>query len=54
MPLLALRGGYDGLHRELEGTPSRYASNLVADIAEEIPKLNGLGMPEAEGFNASA
>ncbi|MGO9472629.1 MAG: AAA family ATPase [Rhodomicrobium sp.] len=57
MPLLVLRGGYDGLHRELEGMPSRYASNPVADIAapdDEIPLLNGSGTQEAEPVHASA
>ncbi len=57
MPLLALRGGYDGLHRELEGAPSRYASNPVADLDaldDEIPPPNGLDTQEAEVLNASA
>lgn len=31
MPLPDLRAGYDSLHRELEGSPSKYASAIAAD-----------------------
>ena len=31
MPLVDLRAGYDSLHRELEGKPSKYASAIEAD-----------------------
>ncbi len=51
MPLFSLRCGYDGLHRDLEGTPSRYASNAVANAAAidgENPNLNGLDVQETE------
>ena len=57
MPLFSLRCGYDGLHRELEEAPSRYAPNLVANVAAvdgEIPHMNGLGMDEAEVSCASS
>ena len=51
MPLLSLRCGYDGLHRELEGVPSRYASNPVANVAAidgENPNMNGLDVQGTE------
>ncbi len=57
MPLLMLRGGYDGLHRELEGMPSRYASNPVAEVAATGPAisgLNGLDPQETEAFPVGA
>ena len=57
MPLFSLRCGYDGLHRELAEAPSRYAPNLVANVAAvdgEIPHMNGLGMDEAEVSCASS
>ena len=57
MPLLSLRGGYDGLHRELEGAPSRYASNLVADVDAidgATLQTNGLYPQVTEAKNACA
>jgi hypothetical protein len=41
MPLIDLRAGYDSLHRELEGKPSRYtaavAAAQVVEINDELP-----------------
>ena len=41
MPLSDLRVGYDGLHRELEGVPSRYASAIEREkpvaLNDELP-----------------
>lgn len=54
MPLLSLRAGYDGLHRELENAPSRYAENPTADVLDdEIPHLNGVDAEEREAAHAS-
>ena len=39
MPLFDLRAGYDALHRELEGVPSRYAAAPAAPS-------HGDGIPE--------
>ena len=38
MPLEDLRAGYDALHRELEGAPSKYA---VEELVDEIPAEGG-------------
>ena len=55
MPLIDLRAGYDGLHRKLEGKPSRYATNPFEGIDEvtgeeklddEIPYLHAPALPE--------
>src|SRR5215472_16908257 len=35
MPLFDLRAGYDSLHRELEGVPSRYATAPAADASRD-------------------
>ena len=37
MPLFDLRAGYDALHRELEGLPSRYAAPPTASSDDGIP-----------------
>jgi hypothetical protein len=38
MPLFDLRAGYDSLHRELEGTASRYSSAPPAPVKPQAPK----------------
>ena len=35
MPLFDLRAGYDSLHRELEGVPSRYAAAPAAEASRD-------------------
>lgn len=38
MPLLSLRAGFDALHRELDGKPSRYAENPFDGVDDELPE----------------
>lgn len=38
MPLFDLRAGYDGLHQELEGKPSRYHTAVVSPSAPPVGK----------------
>jgi len=46
MPLFDLRVGYDGLHQELEGGPSRYAIKPAEPVNDEIPHMDSPPMPE--------
>jgi hypothetical protein len=46
MPLFDLRVGYDGLHQELEGGPSRYAIKPAEPVNDEIPHMDAPPMPE--------
>lgn len=52
MPLVDLRAGYDSLHVELEGKPSRYASAIAKDAApaemnDGLPAFATLGQATA-------
>lgn len=40
MPLMDLRVGYDGLYRDLEKKPSRYAERPFSDVDDEIPHMD--------------
>jgi len=42
MPLFELRAGYDGLHRELEGKPSRYAVSAPIPLAADTAPIDDI------------
>jgi AAA domain len=53
MPLERLRAGYDMLHRELEGKPSRYADQLAPKTTAEIDSLPDSVMADPLAIPAS-
>jgi hypothetical protein len=40
MSLFDLRAGYESLHQELEGRPSRYSSRVGAKASDEVVEIN--------------
>jgi hypothetical protein len=49
MSLDMLRAGYDSLHVELEGRPSRYHQHKItprSTVEDDIPDFNGTSLPE--------
>ncbi len=47
MPLADIQSGYDSLHRDLEGAPSRYAADVDALLDDEIPDFSTQPPPKA-------
>ena len=53
MALVDLRAGYDSLHRELEGAPSKYASAMAKDaqsndLNDELPDFSRMSIPVSQ------